>query len=110
MAVQFGPSEPRIRASLRVTCEKEIITTFNVRMAIDHKDGLFADWYEVDYEYHHDLPGLGRSYPLIAKPCRDGSYRARASIIGTFTNGEVFKLTEETSSTSINCEKTEPIT
>ncbi|MFD1546549.1 hypothetical protein [Nonomuraea guangzhouensis] len=43
--------------SLRVTCDQEVLTTFHARIAIDHKDGLFADWYEVDHDYYEQLPG-----------------------------------------------------
>ncbi|MEU7861748.1 hypothetical protein [Nonomuraea sp. NPDC049141] len=108
-AVQFASVAPRVRASLRVTCDQEVLTTFHARIAIDHKDGLFADWYEVDHDYYEQLPGLAKSYTLVA-PCRDGSYRARASIVGTFTNGEPYKVQDESSSSHVDCDHPEPIT
>ncbi|GAA2865388.1 hypothetical protein HD593_010176 [Nonomuraea rubra] len=41
---------------------------------------------------------------------RDGIYRGKASITGTFRNGESFKVTEGTSSGSVDRERPEPIT
>ncbi|UBU14703.1 hypothetical protein [Nonomuraea gerenzanensis] len=110
VAVQFAPAKPKVRASLRVKCDKELITTFMARIAIEHKDGLFADWYEIKHDYYEQLPGLASSYTLLSDPCREGSYRAKASITGTFMNGEPFKVTEETPSTTVDCEHPEPIT
>ncbi|MGP4096265.1 hypothetical protein [Nonomuraea sp. KM90] len=110
VAVRFGSAEPRVRASLRVRCDQVVITTFVARIAIDHKDGLFSDWYEIDYDYYENLPGLKQSYTLLSRPCRPGRYRARASITGTFVNGEAFKVTEETRSASLDCNQPEPVT
>lgn len=108
--VRVGAAEPRVRASLRVRCDQEVITTFMARIAIDHKDGRFADWYEVNYDHYHELPGLAYSYPLLSRPCRDGWYRARASISGTFIDGSPYKVTDESSSTSVDCDNSEPLT
>ncbi|MEU7828072.1 hypothetical protein [Nonomuraea sp. NPDC049129] len=99
-----------MRVSLRVICDQEVLTTFHARIAIDHKDGLFTDWYEVDHDYYEQLPGLAKSYTLVT-PCRDGgSYRARASIVGTFTSGEPYKVQDESSSSHVDCDHPEPIT
>ncbi|MEV0382252.1 hypothetical protein [Nonomuraea sp. NPDC050643] len=91
-------------------CSEEVITTFMARMSIEHKDGLVSPWFEVAHEYHFDLPGLYRAYTLLAFPCRDGSYRAKVSITGNFLDGEGFKVTGESSSTRVDCERAEPIT
>jgi hypothetical protein len=110
VAVQFGSAAAKVRASLRVKCDTEAIATFMARIAVEHKDGLFSDWYEVDYDHYHEPPGLAHSYTLLSSPCRNGSYRARASIRGTFVNGAPYKVTDETNSTRVDCERPERIT
>ncbi|WP_043620676.1 hypothetical protein [Nonomuraea candida] len=110
VAVRFAIAAPKVRATLHVTCDRKVIAHFMARISIEHKDGFFADWYEVAHDSYFDPPGLGHSYVLLAPVCRDGLYRAKASIGGQFVNGEAFKVTEETSSARVDCERPEPVT
>lgn len=110
VAVRFGPAAPKVRATLHITCDRKVIAAFMARISIEHKDGLFADWYEVAHDSYFEPPDLANSYTLLVKICRDGTYRARASISGHFINGEGFQVTEETSSASVDCERAESIT
>ncbi|MEU6711845.1 hypothetical protein ABZ897_10260 [Nonomuraea sp. NPDC046802] len=69
-----------------------------------------ADWYEIAHDYYEQFPGLAHSYPLTSAPCRDGYYRARASITGRFTNGEPYTVKDESGTTSVDCEHPESVT
>jgi hypothetical protein len=109
-AVRLGLAAPKIRVTLHVKCDAKVLATFMVRISIEHKDSLFADWYEVAHDSYFEPPGLANSYTVLAHLCRDGSYRAKASIAGTFINGEGYKVMEETGSASVNCERPQPVT
>ncbi|YCK35208.1 hypothetical protein ACNF49_14295 [Actinomadura sp. ATCC 39365] len=110
VAVQLGHAEPKVRASLRIKCDQAVLSSFYARISIDHKDGLFDEWFEVSRDFYTQPPGLAHSYPLLSAPCRAGSYRARASITGTFVNGDPYKVTDETSNDRVNCDKPKPVT
>ncbi|MFI7470551.1 hypothetical protein [Nonomuraea sp. NPDC049646] len=110
VAVQLGQAPAKVRASLRIRCDQQVLSSFYARISLDHKDSMFGEWFEVARDFYTQPPGLAHSYPLLSTPCRAGSYRARASITGTFVNGDPFKVTDETSDDRVNCEKPKPVT
>lgn len=44
VAVRIGTAAPKVRATLHVTCDQDVISVFMMRIAIEHKAGFMEDW------------------------------------------------------------------